>query len=107
MVAASMAPTARSQLAHAPPLGNDKARELGGGAGLGGTAVQDGQQDCRAALDSTQAFVAAPAARWFVISQALRRVGHALLAQDEGMWIVRWGSDSQGRTRRRAMRDGP
>lgn len=59
MVGASMAPTARSQLAHAPPLGNDKARELGGGAGLGGTAVQNEQRDCGAAPDPTQAFLKA------------------------------------------------
>lgn len=59
MVGASMAPTARSQLAHAPPPGNDKARELGGGAGLGGTAVQNGQRDCGAALDPTQGFLKA------------------------------------------------
>lgn len=107
MSVSAIAPTARSPLAHAPPPGSGKARELGGGAGLGGTAVQNGQRDCASARDSTQAYVAAPAARWLAISQALRRVGHVLLAQDKGMWIVRQGSDSQGCTRRRAMRDGP
>lgn len=76
---------ARSPRAHAPPPGNGKARELGGGAGLGGTAaVQNGQRDCGEALaaptrlrDRVPAIAKALAARGFALR--LTRVGNFIV----------------------------